>query len=62
MSVHAFLEGGASESINATTDMEEQTEVDLLQFLAFGSEFWWVTRLWQLHEEACPLLWVADTF
>lgn len=39
MSVHAFLEGGASESINATTDTEEETEVDLLHFLAFGSEF-----------------------
>lgn len=39
MPVQAFLEGGASESINARTDTEEGTEVDLLHFLAFGSEF-----------------------
>jgi len=39
MPVHAFLEGGASESVNATADMEEETEVDLLCFLAFGLGF-----------------------
>lgn len=39
MPVHAFLEGGASESINAAADTELKTEVDLLCLLAFGSEF-----------------------
>lgn len=39
MSVDAFLEEGASESINAATDTEEETEVDLLHFLAFDPEF-----------------------
>lgn len=48
MPVHAFSEGGANELINATTDTEEETAVDLLHFLAFDSEFWCVTRLWQL--------------
>lgn len=38
MPVHAFSEGGANELINATTDREGETEVDLLHFLAFGSE------------------------
>lgn len=55
MPVHAFSEGGANELINATTDTAEETEVDLLHFLAFGSEFWWVNQAMAV-DKTDPLL------